>query len=786
MKKQIINIKTILLTIVSLVFFGQIQAQTLTQTIRGKIVDQDSKMELIGAEIIILNTSPVLGAATDLSGEFRIDNVPVGRVDLKISSIGYEERMMHNILVGSGKEVVLNIELVESILELGGAEIIAEKKGEVLNEMAIISARSVSVEETSRYAGSFDDPARMVSAFAGVNGDAEGDNDIVVRGNSPKGILWRLEGVDIPNPNHFASEGSTGGPINALNGAMLDNSDFYSGAFSSDYGNALSGVFDIKLRTGNNENREYSASLSVMGVDLTVEGPFSSNYKGSYLANYRYSTLSILDDAGIVDFGGVPKYQDASFKVKLPIGDKNIVTLFGLGGISSISQNESKESDENIVLWESIYGAKLGVVGLSHTNYMNDNMYLTTILSAQGTEEGYDYNEPDDAGQMSLYEDARFINTNLKAASTLNYKFNAQHKLKIGAIYTKRGFDLKSRTINELNNVMSPSFQASGNTDMIQAFTTWKYRISEDMTMVSGLHYLQFALNKSSSLEPRLGLHWKRGKGQTFTLGLGMHSKVESVSTYMAEQYQEDGSFTRPNQNLDMSKAAHFVLGYDKMINANVHFKVEAYYQHLYNVPIEDKEESTLSMLNTSEWYTNKTLVNEGKGKNYGLEFTLERYFNNGFYYMSTLSLYKSLYTAKDGIERNTVFDGNYVANLLGGKEFKVGKPEKNKTLFINTKVALIGGSRYTPVNLEAAQNGGEQFDDSNPFSKKGDDIFKLDIGFGLRRDRKTTTTEFKVELLNATNNDAILYEYYNDTTEEIEHGKQLPMIPNIIYRISF
>ena len=130
------------------------------------------------------------------------------------------------------------------------------------------------MKKRKRYAGAIDDPARMVSAFAGVNGNAEGDNDIVVRGNSPRGILWRLEGVEIPNPNHFASEGATGGPINALNSNMLGNSDFYTGAFAPEYGNALSGVFDMKLRNGNNEQREYSATLSVLGTDLTAEGPF--------------------------------------------------------------------------------------------------------------------------------------------------------------------------------------------------------------------------------------------------------------------------------------------------------------------------------------------------------------------------------------------------------------------------------------------------------------------------------------------------------------------------------
>ncbi|MFC2096621.1 carboxypeptidase-like regulatory domain-containing protein, partial [Bacteroidota bacterium] len=294
------TIITLLLLIASLLSFANNSMQT--QTIRGQVIDQDSKSPLIGANIIILNSEPVKGTSSNVDGYFRIDQVHVGRVDLKVTCMGYEAKTIPNLLIGSGKEIVLEIELIESLIQLEDVIITANgHKAEALNEMAVVSAKAFSVEETKRYAGSFNDPARMVSGYAGVTGDATGNNDIVVRGNSPKGILWKLDGIDIPNPNHFADEGSTGGPINALNSAMLNNSDFFSGAFAPEYGNAYSGVFDMKLRNGNNEKREYSASIGVIGMEATLEGPFSKNYNGSYLINYRYSSLDILDQAGIVD-----------------------------------------------------------------------------------------------------------------------------------------------------------------------------------------------------------------------------------------------------------------------------------------------------------------------------------------------------------------------------------------------------------------------------------------------------------------------------------------------------
>lgn len=291
--------------------FTSVQAQ-LTQTVRGTLVDYDAKTPIVGAKIIIVGTDPLQGSITDADGNFKIEKVEVGRVTIQIKALGYQELYLPGTLVESGKELVLNLEMTEDIKSLNTVTVTSsdQDNSESINKMATVSGQTFTVDETQRYAGAINDPARMVSAFAGVTGDAEGDNDIVVRGNSPKGILWRLEGIDIPNPNHFANEGGTGGPVNALNASMLANSDFFSGAFAPEYGNAYSGVFDVRFRQGNNETREYAFSLGVMGTEFTLEGPFKSGYTGSYLFNYRYSTISLLDKAGILDFGGIPKYQD--------------------------------------------------------------------------------------------------------------------------------------------------------------------------------------------------------------------------------------------------------------------------------------------------------------------------------------------------------------------------------------------------------------------------------------------------------------------------------------------
>ncbi|MEM9328634.1 MAG: TonB-dependent receptor [Bacteroidota bacterium] len=757
--------------------------QNLTQTVRGRIVDEDTQGPLIGATVMIIGSDPIQGATTDLEGEFRIEQVAVGRVDLLVRYIGYEERVLPGLLVGAAKEAVLDIPMAESIEALQEVVVTAKQdKSEVLNEMALVSARSFTVDETKRFAGSLNDPARMVASYAGVQSNAEGSNEIVVRGNSSRGILWRLEGVEIPNPNHFADEGSTGGPINALNSTMLNDSDFFTGAFAPEYGNALSGVFDMQLRKGNNEQREYTFTASTLGLDFTAEGPFANNYNGSYLVNYRYSSLALIAEAGLMDFGGVPKYQDLSFKVDLPVNKRHFLTLFGLGGLSQIGGDE--ENDEGELTYRFDFSGGMGVTGLVHNYLINDRMFIKNIVSVSGTANTYNDNIPDGEGWKRI-EENDISKSTVRVSSAWNYKINARNKLEIGGIYSRERFDIMARSLNFETDVLETDLSDAGSTDIYQGYASWRLRPTEDLTMTTGLHYLHFGFNNNFSVEPRFGLRWDFAERQAFTAGFGMHSKLESIAIYLGRQQNEDGSYTMNNEDLEISKSAHFVMGYDRMLSENTHFKIEGYYQHLYDIPVENDRTSAFSLSNFIEGYTTLDLVNEGTGRNYGVELTLERYLTRGFYYLGTVSLYRSLYTALDGVERSSMFDGNYVANFLAGKEFAVGRPEKQRTLFVNGKLAFIGGARYTPIDLEASRELGTAVD-GPLLSEKGDDVLVTNLAVGWRRDKKNTTREFKIDVQNVTNAQATVREYYVEATEEISISKQLPFFPTISYSISF
>src|SRR5690606_2677903 len=250
----------------------------------------------------------------------------------------------------------------------------------------------------------------------------------------------------------------------------------------------------------------------------------------------------------------------------------------------------------------------------------------------------------------------------------------------------------------------------------------------------------------------------------------------------------DDGREYMPNKDIGFSKARHYVVGYENRLTPNLFFKAEAYYQQLFNVPVENDINSSYSLVNQDAGFSDRALVNEGTGKNMGVEITLERYFADNYYFMATASLYDSKYEALDGVERNSQFNGNYVGNIMGGKEFELNTSgAKKRTLGFNAKISLLGGRRYTPIDLEASiEKDATVFQEDKAFTKKGDDIFIANFAVTYRVDSRKISQELKLDIQNATNNNAKLRQFYNGNTDKIEYMDQLPLLPVIMYTIHF
>lgn len=763
--------------------------QGLKQNIRGKVMDADAKSPLIGASILVLNTDSVIGTTTDLDGSFKLEGLSVGRYDLKIAFMGYEDRYLQNLLLGAGKELVLNIDLQESFQSLNEVVIMAKHdKTRARNELGLVSARGFTVEETKRYAGSFQDPARMASAYAGVSSNPSGDNDIVIRGNSPKGLLWRIEGVEAPNPNHFASDGASGGPISILNSNMLDNSDFFTGAFPSEYGNAYSGVFDISLRKGNNEQREYAVQLSALGLDAAAEGPLGKDGQGSYLVNYRYSSLALLTAAGIKVAGdNVPEYQDAAFNISLPTNKLGSFALFGVGGLSSIEGEYGTDENPDQIVYKESYAADMGFLGFRHKLYFNNSSHLSTTLSWGGTSrdaEEFDLGGDDDffkSGSIGNKESATRLN------AVYSNKLNSRNAIKTGVVLSSLYYDLNSSFYSFSENRTKTALASSGQSASYQAFVNWKHRLTEKLTLNSGLHYMQFALNDNNSWEPRASLEYRLSPRHSLSAGFGVHSRLESLATYFAETTLSDGTTIRANQDLQLAKSNHYVLGYQLKLSENLNLKVEAYYQQLYDVPVVDSMHLPYSIQNFNSGYTTLPLTNQGKGYNYGIELSLERYFSEGYYFLLTSSLFESKYQALDGVTRNSRYNQGYVSNVLGGKEFKLGGNEKERVLTLSTKASFAGGLWYTPVDLQASIASGQtERDESRVQGVQSPSFHRIDLQIQLRTDKGKTTRTWMLDIQNVTNSLNPVFDYYNQYSQKIEFAKQLGLLPVISYKVEF
>lgn len=776
--------------------FLNLSSQTITQTIRGIVVDKQSQSPIPGAIVQVLNSDPLLGTSTNEKGEFKILNVPIGRWQLKFQVISYKEKYV-TVILNAGKESVSNIELEESVVQGEEVVIVAEQdKTKTNNKMSTVSSRLFSAEEAARYAGSRNDPARMAANFAGVSGANDSRNDIVIRGNSPIGILWRLNGLDIPNPNHFGNSGSTGGPVSILNNNTLDNSDFMSGAFAADYGNATSGVFDLRMRQGNNEKHEFLVQMGFNGFELGAEGPFTKKKNATFLLNYRYSTLAVFKALNI-DFGtgaAVPQYQDITFKTDLVTEKAGKFSFWGVGGLSYIALLDSdKKPGQDIFGYsarDTYFRSNVGATGVSHTYLFKNNAYIKTNVGVSGQYNNVVADRIDTSFHTpkNLKPEYRQTTQTVRYSlnTTYNKKFNSRDFVNAG-IYSELYNTLFVDSNDNLfgNNTFVTLRNYKGTTSLLRGFAQWQHKFTDNFLINVGVSDQFFLLNNSNAIEPRVGLKYSINSKQSISIGGGMHSQLQPIYIYFATD-SVNGKRVETNRALDFTRAAHGVIAYDNSFATNFRLKAELYYQYIYNAPVQNFS-SYFSALNLGADFNSpnvNNLVSKGTGENYGVELTLEKFYSKGYYILFTSSLFESKYRGSDNILRNTAFNGNYVFNLLGGKEFKINQKH---TITIDVRGTYAGGKRYTPIDLEASKAYGDEVRDvTRAFELKYPDYFRLDVKPGYRYNSKKITHEFTIDIQNVTRNANVFQQSYDIKNQTIKTDYQLRFFVIPQYRLLF
>ncbi|OLY94635.1 TonB-dependent receptor [Cnuella takakiae] len=764
-----------------------LQAQ-MTQQVRGTITDVVLQTPVAGATVSI----PALHrqVTTDAQGSFRFADVPVGQQHLQVSHVGYKPLALDNINVIAGKETVLTLAM-ESLVHQERELVLraAGKRNRPLNDMSAVSARAFTVEETQKYAASINDPLRMATGFPGVMAANDGNNDIIIRGNAPTGLLWRMEGVDIPNPNHFSQAGSSGGGISILSAQLLSNSDFVTGAFASEYGNALSGVFDLKLRKGNNEKREYSFQAGVLGLNAAAEGPIAAPfYKGSYVINYRYSTLQLLKKMGVEIAGGATNFQDLSYNIYLPTTNLGTFTVFGFGGLSS--QDDEAETDP--AKWEHSYDryasrfiSNTGMSGITHSMLLGSKTHLKSALAYSINRIGYNETHvEDDLSVVPSYKEA-YTTRKLTFTTTANHRINNRHTLRAGAIVNRIGFNFYRLSKENPNADLKETINTDGGTQTVQGFAQWQYKPADNLTFNAGAHYLTLLLNRTAAVEPRASVKWDMSRRSSLAFGFGQHSQVQAMGVYLAQAADAEGKPVQPNKDLDLTKARHYVLSHQYALAKNLRLKTELYYQQLFNVPVSADPAKTFSTLNIQGDYITEALVNKGRGRNYGVEISLEKYLSNQFYYTLSNSLYQSKYTALDGVERNTRFNGGHISTLLMGKEFV--RSNQRKTYGIHIKTIYAGGLRTTPIDVARSQQEGYTiFKEKEAFSLQNSPYFRTDLRLSIRWNRDRRTSTLSLDIQNLTNRLNAFNQWFDAEQGQVINNYQNGLIPVLNYKIEF
>jgi len=776
--------------ILSFLFIQSAFSQGITQTVKGEVSDIESKTPLIGATVVVLGTNPLMGVITDFDGKFKITNVPIGRYNLQFNYMGYDPSIVSEVLVSSGKETVINVALKQSVNQVDEVTVKAHSnKDKPLNTMASISARSFTVEETRRYAGGIDDPARLASAFAGVTVGNIQDNAIIIRGNSPKGLSWRLEGVEIPNPNHFSGGNVAGGGIVTIfSSQLLSNSDFFTGAFPAEYGNALAGVFDMKLRNGNSDKRESTIQAGMLGIDISSEGPFVKGKNATYLFNYRYSTFSLVSLLGILPEGvsQIPKYQDLSFKLNFPTKKYGTFSLWGIGGIDNNKEQNELDSTKWVTDWDKIYynwNLTIGAIGLTHKIIADKKTYINTTLAASATINEMNFTSLDNTLTERPYSDFTDNTGKITLSSFVNHKFSPRYTVKAGFNLTTLFYNLNQNSvINNIPETYQNFVKENGNSLFTDFYVESKYDISGNFSVNAGVNASYFALNNDFSIDPRASFKWEFLPKHSLSFGYGKHSQLEDLKFYLINK-NVNGTVSYPNKNLKLSQAQHFILGYDWLINDNLRLKVEPYYQHLYNVPgIPDSSYSFINF--KQEWTFRDSLINNSSGRNIGIDLTLERFLNNNYYYLITASIFDSKYKGGDGVWRNTRFDKGFVVNVLIGKEFFL----KNKNLLgLNAKLNYMGGERVSPIDeVKTKQQRVIIYDESKAFENQMPSRYNLDLTLTYRMNKKRHSSVWALQLKNALGTPENYGDYFNMKTNKIESSKATVILPVLSYKIEF
>lgn len=758
---------------------GAFAQQLPTQTVRGQVREAGTQAPLPGAAVQLAGAD--MGTVTDEQGRFLLEAVPVGRYEVRVSFLGYAPLQLAEVLVESGKEVVLNLELQPEPKPLEAVEVTSSRSD--IQVVQPLGVKTMTIEQVRRFPASYYDPARLASAYAGVVNTNDQANGMSIRGHSPDHMAWQLEGLQILNPNHTPNAGTfadratmNSGGVNALSAQLLATSHLYTGAFPAAYGNALSGVMDMRLRAGNNQRHEFTLQAGLIGLDVAAEGPFSEHSEASFLVNYRYSTVGLLTEAG-VNFGEEAiNFQDLSFNLVFPGKRGGKFTLFGLGGISSNlfdgqTDPELRESDKD--LFNIDFRSNMGAAGATWTqpvgsrglwfaaagiSAVDQERYSEALPPSLDAELPADFLEDDD--RLRLISGHTYFRQRLAGG----------HQAQFG---------VQARSFEHLDQLATASTEEQVQTEAIWTpYFSMGGPLQARLSYQLGLRLPAYLQSGATFLEPRAALSYQVAPQHQLTLGYGLHSQM--TSPYFREFGQ-----------LAPIRSHQGALGYEWQLQPALSLSAEAFYHYLFNAPALDLAAggtfTTLNELSSWSWLAGAIAAEKAEGRNYGLELSLEQLLTKGYYYLTNLTLYRAQFALPGEDYQAGRYDGRFIFNAIAGKEWRKERPGKHiRTWGVNVRLNYLGGFGELPIDEGASEAARfTQFDFSAGYTQALPNFFRTDLRIYLKKSREKYSSTLALDIQNLTNQENVAFSYYDILTNTVEQRYQLSLIPILTYRVA-
>lgn len=777
----------ILLRFLRIVAFGaSLCTSAHAQSIIGLVIDKNTSAPLVGATVEIPGADPVRGAVCDTIGQFVVGKLVAGRYDVRVSYLGYDAQLIPQVLVSNGMDAELLVEMEENTQLVQTVTIVGKtKKEKPVNRLAKLSAIALNPETVSRFSGGRGNIARMAANYAGIGATDDFQNQIVVRGNTPASLLWRLEGVPIPSPGHLKTFVNTGGGFNALNPTLLGQSDFLTGAFPAEYGNTIAGVMDLQYRSGNKERFMATAQIgSWSGVEATVEGPILRKWNGSFIAGYRYSFIDLFHRMGIELAGRyAPQYQDLNWKMDFNRGRQRL-RLFGLAGKSHVFVS-GPDADPDKAYTDptenyDIHGA-LSTTGLRYQVMLDSVSYLRAFVTFSTSDlDDKSYRQADTPTPVLQGLDVDRVRTG--RLSLLWQRRQTRRVTLRGGMLTQVNRMNSRKEVRTDEGDFIPWRRFDGQLWLWEGFAQMQYKVKKRYSYNIGLHIQHLPLNGNTTVEPRTALKFKLPDDNDLVFAYGLHTQAPNLSALL----YTDSAGVLVNRELAFEFSHQGVVSWTKKWPGSWHSRVEMYYQGQSRIPVQ-RIPSGFSLLNAGASYYSdlpSPMVSDGLGANYGIEFTLTRSYRQGFYTLLTGSFFESRYRGSDGVWRNTAFNAGYIVNAMGGKEFKVGR---GTVLTLDGKFSASGGRWYTPIALEESIAAGFEVENAKEaFSRQYPDFLRLDLKGGIRINRGRFTHTLFLDVTNVTNRrNVYAYRFFRSDTQ-LRTQYQLGLTPDFVYRIQF